>query len=314
MPRRPLGRSSAHRAFTLIELLVVIAIIAILIGLLLPAVQKIREAANRMKCTNNMKQFGLAIHNYHDINDRFPAARAFYNSGGSTVGGSYTTGAWIIVPATDDTTGSWIYRILPFMEQDNVSKGIKAATNTTQWNTEWAKINATDLPFIHCPSDTRTKYGTTNVLTGYMGVTGNDERDGSDARNGIFAVNTWNYQMPAPVVRFASVTDGLSNTLMVGERPPASDLYWGWWMYSDSDNILAHPNRETYTVSGCNGNEYFRPDTVRNTRSACHYWSLHPGGGNWLLGDGSVRFYAYTAATTTLTDMASMNGGEVVRQ
>jgi prepilin-type N-terminal cleavage/methylation domain-containing protein/prepilin-type processing-associated H-X9-DG protein len=305
----------SRRGFTLIELLVVIAIIAILIGLLLPAVQKIREAANRMKCTNNMKQMGLAIHNYHDVNDNFPAARAIYSGPGYTQGyfGGYTTGAWIYVPATDDSVGSWIFRILPFMEQDNVSRPIKAATTITQWWTEWAKVNAQDLPFIHCPSDSRTKYGTTEVLTGYMGVTGNDERDGSDATNGIFAVQHWWGYMPPVRIRMASVTDGLSNTLMVGERPPASDLYWGWWMYSDSDNVLGYPNRETYTVSGCNGNEYFRPDRINNPRSACHYWSLHPGGGNWLLGDGSVRFITYSAATTTLVDMSSMNGGEVVR-
>lgn len=309
MSHVPSGGVSTRRGFTLIELLVVIAIIGILIGLLLPAVQKIREAANRMKCTNNMKQMGLAIHNYHDTNDYFPPARAWIGQ----VGGYYTTGAWIVVPGTDETTGGWPYRILPFIEQDNVTKPIKAVTNTTQWYTEWDKLNNTDVPFIHCPSDTRKKYGTTNFLTSYMGVTGNDEREGSDARNGIFAVQTWYYQLPPIKIRMADVTDGLSNTLMVGERPPASDMYWGWWMYSDSDNILAHPNRETFTVSGCSGLEYFRNDRVNNPTSACHYWSLHPGGGNWLLGDGSVRFFAYTAATTTLVDMASMNGGEVVR-
>jgi len=314
MVHTALGRGPARRGFTLIELLVVIAIIAILIGLLLPAVQKIREAANRMKCSNQMKQMGLAIHNYHDVNDEFPVARAvctnqslcggFYNQMGS-----YTTGWWNFTPASTQSLGSWITRILPFMEQDNVANLIPAATNAS---TVGNQLLMTKLPFISCPSDSRIKASGGQVLTNYLGVTGNDERAGSDARNGIFAVYDWNYT-PAVKVKMASVIDGTSNTLMVGERPPSNDAYWGWWMYSDSDNILAYPNRETFTVSGCSPPEYFRADRVSNPKAACHYWSLHPGGGNWLLADGSVRYIAYTAATTTLVDMASMNGGEVVR-
>lgn len=142
-------------------------------------------------------------------------------------------------------------------------------------------------------------------------MTGNDEREGSDATNGVFAVYDWRSAKPKHPIRIMSMADGTSNTVMVGERPPSSDLYWGWWAYSDSDNILAHPNRETYTVSGCNGNELFRPDIPTNPRAACHYWSMHTGGANWLLGDGSVRFITYSQAGV-ITQMASINGGEVV--
>jgi prepilin-type N-terminal cleavage/methylation domain-containing protein/prepilin-type processing-associated H-X9-DG protein len=310
-PRR--GR----KGFTLIELLVVIAIIAILIGLLLPAVQKVREAANRIKCTNQMKQMGLAIHNYHDVQGEFPGPRAVCTNR-TTCGsfyeyaGGYTVGWWIIVPASTQSAGSWITRILPFMEQDNVVNPLAGLTTTSQVSPFCFQLLNTRIPGIFCPSDNRTKRSSGEVLTHYLGVTGNDEREGSDARNGIFGVYTWSYQR-AIKHNMASASDGLSNTLMVGERPPSNDAYWGWWMYSDSDNILAYPNRETFTVSGCKPPEYFRPDRVQNPTAACHYWSLHPGGGNWLLGDGSVRFITYNAATTTLVDMSSMNGGEVVR-
>jgi prepilin-type N-terminal cleavage/methylation domain-containing protein/prepilin-type processing-associated H-X9-DG protein len=304
---------SPRRGFTLIELLVVIAIIAILIGLLLPAVQKVREAASRTQCVNNMKQWGLAIHGYHDVRQEFPYARASVTSGGTTYVGGYTTGYYIYVPATEQTVGGWNTRCLPFVEQANLFKPIEACTTTAQLNTAFNTFLNTKIKLMFCPSDTLAQGASASgaAVTTYLGVTGNNEVYGSDATNGIFAVYTYSSYTGKKPVRMASVTDGTSNTVMVGERPPSSDLYWGWWAYSDSDNILAHPNRETYTVSGCSGNEVFRNDLPNNPKAACHYWSMHTGGGNWLLADGSVRFVTYTQAAT-VTQMASMNGGEVV--
>ena len=273
-PARP-----RHPAFTLIELLVVMAIIAILIGLLLPAVQKVREAASRAKCSNNLKQLALACHSYHDVNGRFPG---YY--GGTSAG----------------NPNLWLPQILPYIEQNNI-----------------VQINKTDadIPTLKCPSAPYVApYGPYAGkywgITNYLGVTGrrySDYTNGGDT--GIIAVypNTLKVTM-------VGISDGTSNTLLVGERPPSPDAYWGWYEFADFDSHLwaITQSGDAYLNGPCPLPMYFQPGKINNPCDANHFWSQHAGGANFALADGSVRYFPYSVGTTVIPLMATRNGGEIV--
>ncbi len=313
----PVGRRSP--AFTLIELLVVIAIIGILIALLLPAVQKVRDAANRTFCMNNLKQIGLALMMYHDRNETFPPG--------------YTEA---VFPAPPDPHQylSWMGRILPYIEQDVLAGQMEAAFTRQGFNRDaqgaaHAAVYRTVLSVYKCPSDDRQYQASNNpsvgliAYTGYQGVSGTDLR----ANDGVLYYNS--------AVRLKDITDGTSSTLVVGERPPNYDLIFGWWYngagqwdYSfpvvhntgSCDVILgmAEINLKTngqYTpeLLRCKKGPYaFSAGTIHEPCDQFHYWSLHAGGSNFLLADGSVHFFAYDAASV-LTQMATRAGGEPVQ-
>ena len=336
-------RFSVDRArrvgFTLIELLVVIAIIAILIGLLLPAVQKVREAAARVKCQNNLKQLGIALHAYHDTNRELPAARIYMPEFSAV--GDFTQISSVSPPITYQTFGSWVFRILPYIEQGNVAPIILNTTNVNNLLTNYDTVVSIQLAMIACPSDPSvTGTGTTYIpgsttqpsaYTTYVGVTGSDERFeagvndpwsivGANATNGMFPVQTHDYAVGSlPHGRtLSSVTDGTSNTLFVGERPPATtttngDLTVGEWLYPDFFTLLAIPNQMSSPYrSGCPTPADFGPDTLSNRCAVMHYWSMHPGGANFLLADGSIRFFPYSTSITVIRPMATATGNEVV--
>jgi prepilin-type N-terminal cleavage/methylation domain-containing protein/prepilin-type processing-associated H-X9-DG protein len=363
-------RMARRRGFTLIELLVVIAIIAVLIGLLLPAVQKVRDAASRIRCTNNLKQIGLALHNFHDVNGGFPAACYNYRINATTMNSS---------PRQADSRlwKSWLAQILPYVEQDALAKDTDAkangappppsdnpyafpeANNWYPWETNNRYIAlGTTLNVYKCASDGRQLStlvpGTPGqpptlkvAFTGYLGVSGPDFWSWSKqpqnsffkaARPGILvATNKYddsiqNREVPVsnPTgTKIADVLDGLSNTLMVGERPPSADLVYGWWfagagfdacgssdvvqgIFEISPNYLT--GESDSTGKPCpDGPNKFGPGNIYNQCDQFHFWSFHSGGGNFLLGDGSVRFITYTADQTVMIAMSTRAGGEVVQ-
>jgi prepilin-type N-terminal cleavage/methylation domain-containing protein len=327
VPRRRTG-------FTLIELLVVIAIIAILIGLLLPAVQKVRDAAARMKCQNNLKQIGVALHNYHDTYGQFPQGVWFgpYPASGSTS----TTPFWY---------WSWMALMMPFFEQQNLYKQAIAFANPASYSTYnwwpwggfWIGTPANPAlgivqKTLFCPADGREEQtipgpqwgGNGNVaFTGYLGVAGtkqgNENYNGSGQSDGVLYWKS--------TTRFADITDGTSNTFMVGERPPSVDLYYGWWFAgagwdgSGIGDVLMAARATLYcSAIGAPATKVgLQFGTVTNSLDQCHWWSMHTGGANFLLSDGSIRFWSYSIdggqpgnTSTVLVQACSRNGGEVI--
>jgi prepilin-type N-terminal cleavage/methylation domain-containing protein/prepilin-type processing-associated H-X9-DG protein len=308
-------------AFTLVELLVVIAIIGILIALLLPAVQAARESARRSDCTNKLKQLGLALQNYHDVSKRFPPYFP------PVLSSSFPNG----IPNTDPRryTENWTYLLLPYLEQDN----LYSLPFTTKAEYE-AQFRPKVIPTYLCPScplpPIHISGTTVNSLTNYLGITGRQRSDwrgppnGVGQDTGIIAVVGPDGNTPLRI-DFSAVIDGLSNTLAFGERPPVPALNWGWGLAGSPnlDSIIwARYVTPPDTASIATTDEAGRPcpfpmffQAPKNPASRCdgyHMWSFHPGGGNFALADGSVRFFSYAAGTTTIVPMSTRSGGEVI--
>jgi hypothetical protein len=281
----------------LIELVVVIAIIATLMGLLIPAVMRVRDAAARSKCSNNLRQIGLALHQYHGAYNSLPP------------GVSYGDGS------DPYPYMSWSCRLLPFLEQDALWRQAELAFAQDKNfldNPPHTGL-ATVLPIFGCPADGRTLRvgdvpGRERAFTSYLGVEGTAQF----RKDGVLFLDSR--------IRFADITDGTSNTLGVGERPASADGILGWWYAGEGqsgdgsgDMVLSVRERNVSGYGpGCPlGPYHFQAGRLDNQCDAFHFWSTHIGGAHFLFTDGAVRFLIYSA-DPLLPALATRAGGEVV--
>jgi prepilin-type N-terminal cleavage/methylation domain-containing protein/prepilin-type processing-associated H-X9-DG protein len=276
----------ARRGFTLTELLVVVAIIAVLLGLLLPAVQKTREMAQRVHCANNLHQIGLACVLYHDGNGFFPPG------GDSAEPTSDDDRPRLAVNRSDF---SWAYHLLPYLEQGNL-----AAAPT-------AVVCATPVPTYYCPARRGpTLFGGVARID-YAGNAGSQEADGG---NGVI-VRT----RRAPPVALGDITDGPANTILVGEKQLNTAMLGG-----GADDNKAYVTAgwggefDVYRVGGAGtspswppARDYYRPGyTTPNQR----FGSSHLGGANYLFADGAVHFIPYSVNPTAFLRACVRNDGQ----
>jgi prepilin-type N-terminal cleavage/methylation domain-containing protein/prepilin-type processing-associated H-X9-DG protein len=346
VPLQP--RPGSRPGFTLIELLVVIAIIAVLIGLLVPAVQKVREAANRMACTNNLKQLGLALHNYHEAYGRFPPGR---RSLGSLQGSANNLVTNPPDPIILNLHG--LVLLLPYIEQDSLYQRFNqkaAAGNFLSSLLGYqigraqlaspdaiasgnAALSANIIPMLLCPSDPGPRTIDPQARTGFyspdLGRTGiqaaKTSYDFISMANGIGAFNRWSTTSQGTryifgensTTRVSDITDGTSNTLAMGEQTLANfNGMTSSWAYAGWTSIGIDPVgswNTTFPAQGLNIWVYSTNPAVRGRRASWYNAaSLHPGGVNFLYADGSVRFLSETTSVPTLTLLSRMADGQVI--
>lgn len=297
-------RRNAPKAFSLIEALVVIAILAILQGLLLAAIQRVRLAAARLVCANNLRQCALALHQYHDTHNGLPSGVRRLQTGEAM------------------PLASWRTFILPYIEQQALwDASIQAYRQDPYFHRQAHEFVRTRvIPLYICTLDYRVQtawdvtsnwgFNVTVALSSYLGVSGTQ----STLRNGVLYDNSR--------VQLVHIRDGTSQTLMIGERPPSADLVYGWWYagwgqygIGQLDTHLGATEVNLYDTwyRGCPVGPYsYGPGQLENYCSAFHFWSQHSGGAHFALADGSVRLLSYSIGPQTLAALATRQGGEVI--
>lgn len=332
---RKLGRKSG---FTLIELLVVIAIIAILIALLLPAVQQAREAARRTQCKNNLKQYGLAIHNYHDTHNAIPLSSQY-------------RGNW------NNGLVGWQVRILPFTEQAALYQNMRTWHDETTGTYDVDRtvagkaLRQHTVPYSKCPSDAsetpdgnwaQASYGgnmganrvpsASGACNPYMtpGVhyvdknnTNPNDGGGGDFDHGNVTQKRYMTGVFGRVQNeaylFTDITDGLTNTIFVGEiLASCNDHGGGWWHFNGMANGHAGVHVPINTMNTCLAP--YTPQTLQfpacanrnNWNLSWGFRSAHTGGAQFLLGDGSVRFISQNIDYNTYQNLGIRNDGKSI--
>lgn len=295
----------ARRAFTLIELLVVISIISVLLGLTIPAVQKVRETSNRMTCSSNLRQLALACLNYETTHRTLPRNGSIY-----TQLGGY---------GDDDAFWSWIARVLPYLEQDNLYKLGRIPTSRIR-DKEAQLAMRTPLKVLFCPTDTAIDKGTATWcegleryavgLTNYKGVSGsnwcyelwanvgaNGSCDGENQGDGVL------YQADIRVkLRIDQIKDGTSMTMMLGEDIPEYNYHCCWPTSHHSTGTTAIPPNFDMKE------HKYHPGSWYNIYS---FRSRHHSGLQFAYCDGSVRFMNDNIAHLTYKALSTINGKEV---
>jgi prepilin-type N-terminal cleavage/methylation domain-containing protein len=274
-------RFSAKPGFTIVELLVVIAIIGIMIALLLPAVQAAREAARRTQCQNNLKQYGLALHGYHNAKGAFPIGNVPYRWWGFQA------------------------RLLPYLDAQNIYQFIdfnfpgdcfQCCSALPSGNDPGNQVQHVDM----CPDDPNAGliwYPSTGLgyhgCTNYLGMIGTSVT----ANDGILFSGGY--------VSLAKVTDGASRTLIMGERGIANDLYWGWpYCGTGFDDLGTGDQLLT--------SQYGLSSGLPNGNDNLHFWSYHPGVALFLFADGSARPLDYDLDFSIFQALPTRAGGETV--
>lgn len=290
-----------RNGLSLIETLVVIAIISLLIGIILPGVQRVRASAAKAQCQSNLHQIGLALTNYHSAHGQLPI------------------GVTIDPEPQSFALMSWHVRLLPFLELEPIWQQALYAFSIepNDFTKSPPHPFTTVIPVYGCPSDGRlretalTRGGLPVALASYLGVDGTR----GSKHDGILFGNSH--------VTFMDITDGTSSTLLVGERPPSTDLWYGWWyagwgtdQHGTADTVLGTRERATPMndplVTDCGkGFTSYRPGQINSMCDAMHFWSLHSGGANFLFADGAVHFLPYSLADI-MPALGTRAGGEAV--